>query len=52
MVKRRPLSHSKSLRREKTLVVGHVDKELLGKEAAIKKFEITTFDQARMINEL
>ena len=36
-VKRRPLSHSKSIVRGKKLVVGLIDKELLEKEAAIKK---------------
>ena len=34
-VKRSPLSHYKSLGRGKTFVVGPIDKELLGKEAAI-----------------
>ena len=33
-------------------MVGPIDKELLGKEAAINKLEKTTFDQARMIKEL
>ena len=48
-VERRPLSHSKSLGRGETLVVRPIDKDLLGKEAAIDKLEITMFDQARMI---
>ena len=47
-VKRTPLSQSKSLSRGKTFVVGHIDKELLGKEAAINKSERTTFAKARM----
>ena len=47
-----PLSHSKSLGRGKTLVVGTIDKELLGKETEIDKLEITKFEQARMIKEL
>ena len=33
-------------------MVGPIDKELLGKYAAIKKLEITAFEQARMIKEL
>ena len=41
-MKRRLLSHSKSLGRVKTLVVGPIGKELLGKEAAIEKLEIKT----------
>ena len=49
MAKERPLSHSKSLSRGGTLVVGPIDKELLGKEAAINKLKRTMFDQARMI---
>ena len=32
--------------------MGPIDKELLGKEAAIDKLEITLFEQARMIKEL
>ena len=51
-MKRILLSRSKSLVRGGTLVVGHIDKELLGKEAAINKSERTTFDKARMIKEL
>ena len=50
--KRRPLSHSKSLGREIFLVVGPIDKELLGMEEYIKKLEITAFDWARIIKEL
>ena len=48
-MKRRPLSYSKSLGRRIVLVVGPIDKELLGKEAAINKLKRTMFDQARMI---
>ena len=48
-VKRSSISHSKSLLRGKTFVVVPIDKAFLGKEAAIKKMEITTFDQTRMI---
>ena len=33
-------------------MVGPIDKEILGKEAAIKKLKRTTFEQARMIKEL
>ena len=33
-------------------MVGPIDKELLGKEAAIEKLERTTFDKAKMIKEL
>ena len=51
-MRRRPLSHYKSLGRGKTLVVGTIDKELLGKETEIDKLEITKFEQARMIKEL
>ena len=51
-MKRRPLSHSKSLGGGNVLVVGPIDKELLGKEAAIKKLERTKFEKARMIKEL
>ena len=29
-----------------------IDKELVGKEAAIDKLEITIFEQARMIKEM
>ena len=50
-MKRRPFSHSKSLGRRNTLVVGLINKELLGKEAAINKLERTMFEQARMIKE-
>ena len=50
-MKRRPLSNSKSLGRGETLVVGPIDKELLGKEAAIDKLERTTFEKERMIKE-
>ena len=50
-MKRRPSSHSKSLGRGNTLVMGSIDKELLGKEAAIDKLERTMFDQASMIKE-
>ena len=32
-------------------MVGPIDKELLGKEAAIDKYERTTFEQARTIKE-
>ena len=49
---RRPLSHSKSLGRGETLVMGPIDKDLLGEGAAIDKLERTTFEQARMIKEL
>ena len=38
------LSHCKSLGRDKTLMVGTIDKELVGKEAVIKKLEITMFE--------
>ena len=48
-MKRRPFSHSKSLGRGETIVVGPIDKEILGKEAAINKLKRTMFDQARMI---
>ena len=48
-MKRIPFSHSKSLGRGEILVVGPIDKELLGKEAAIDKLERTMFEQARMI---
>ena len=37
---------------ETSLVVGPIDKELLRKEAAIKKLERTTFEQVRMIKEM
>ena len=33
-------------------MVGPINKELLGKETAIKKLEITMFEKARMINVL
>ena len=46
------ISHSKSPDRGKTFVVGHIDKELLGREAAINKLERMMFDQARKIKEL
>ena len=36
-VKRRLLSHSKSLSRGKKLVVGTIDKEIMGKESATEK---------------
>ena len=51
-VKRRPLSHSKSLSRGESLVMGPIDKELMGNEATIEKSERTTFEQARIIKEL
>ena len=51
-VKRRPLSHSKSLVRRETLVMVPIDKDLLGEGAAIDKLERTKFDQARMIKEM
>ena len=37
---------------ETSLAVGPIDKELLRKEAAIKKLERTTFEQVRMIKEM
>ena len=49
VVKRRPLSHSKSLGRREVLVVGPIDKDLMGKEVAIEKMERSMFDQAVMI---
>ena len=51
-VERSPLSHSKSLGRGKTFVVGPIDREILRKEVEINKLERTTFDQASMIKEL
>ena len=51
-VQRIPLSHSNILGKGKNIMVGPIDKEHLGKEAAIKKSEITTFEQARMIKEM
>ena len=48
-VKRRPLSHSKSLGRGGTLVVGPIDKDILGKEVVFDKLEGTTFERSRMI---
>ena len=50
-VKRRTLSHSKSLGRRKTFVGEPIDKELLGEEAAIDKSERNTFEQASMVKE-
>ena len=38
-----PLSNTKYLGRGKTFVVGTVDEDIMGKEATIKKLEITTF---------
>ena len=52
MVNRIPLSHYKSLVGGGALVVGPIDKELLGKDAAIDKLEIMNFEQVRMIKEL
>ena len=51
-MKRIPLSHFKSLGRGETFVVGPIDKEIMGKEAAINKLEIMTFEQARLMKEL
>ena len=51
-MKRIPLSHFKSLGRGKTFVVRPIDKEIMGKEAAINKLEIMTFEQARVMKEL
>ena len=48
-VKRSSIYHSKYLLRGTTFVVVPIDKEFLGKEAAIEKFKIITFGQARMI---
>ena len=48
-VKRRPLSHYKSLGRGNTLVVGPIDKEILGKDTSINKFERMMFEKVRMI---
>ena len=50
-VKRRTLSQFKPLGRGETLVVGPIDKDLLGKDADINKLEGTTFEQTRMIKE-
>ena len=47
-MKRILLSHSKSLGGRKTLVVGPIDEELLGKEAATKILERTKFEQVRV----
>ena len=44
-----PLLHSKSLGMGNTLVVGPIDKELLGEEVVIKKLELMSSEQARMI---
>ena len=50
-VNRITLSHSKSFGMGKTLVVGPIYKELLGKETAIDKLARITFEQASMIKE-
>ena len=48
-VKRRSISHYKSLLRGKTFVVAPIYKELMEKDASIDIFERMTFEQARMI---
>ena len=51
-MKTRHLSYYKSLGWGGYLVVGPIDKKILGKEAVIEKLERTTFEQARVIKGL